>query len=377
VSTTTLSPSQSISGSVSSFAFSLLIPGNQILSAQTLIQNYIQQFVGNQSIVSVNASWQNNVYTVTGQSSLQSISDNFPNSVQYQELLNALRGNTENAIQPMTSPSVGMPIGIGIGSVLVIGLIAAGAYLLIRNRHPIPIKRRKSTKPVQKKKYTKPNHFVSESKDVIMVPNQYVTALETKKQRSKYEPLTINGNTVAHVPPPPGNKYVLLTSKVAPGSIPPPPPLPSQPLPSQPSQPSQPLPRLLPPPPPPSLQFYTKRKMTTETKSEGARNSFNPASRTLLTRKPSMSEVSRQHSRLPLVANPTILERERSQSDAPKYSRLPSMMKIGISARTVNHQTMNKDVVIEMDPTKQNEKTTQYLPLRSNSIANLIKKFEK
>ena len=117
--------------------------------------------------------------------------------------------------------------------------------------------------------------------------------------------------------------------------------------------------------------------MTTETTSEGARNSFHPASRTLLTRKPSMSEVSRQHSRLPLMANPTILERERSQSDAPKYSRLPSMTKIGISARTVHHPTQNKEVVLEIAPTKQNEKTPQYLPLRSNSIANLIKKFEK
>lgn len=341
-STATLSPSQSISVRVSLFTFSLLIPGNQILSAQTLIQNYIQQFVGNQSIVSVNASvWQNNVYTVTGQSSLQSVSDNFPNSVQYQELLNALLGNTDNAIQPsITSPSIGLPIGISIGSVLVIGLVATGVYFLIRNRPRIA--RRKSVKPVIKKKYTKPNHFVSASKEVVMVPNKYMEALETKKQRSKYVPLTSAGNTVAP-------------------NIPPPPPLRSP----------------IPPPPPPSLQFYTTRKLA-ETNHEGTRNTFNPASRTLLTRKPSMSDVSRLHSMLPLMANPTLVERERSQSETQKFSRLPSMTKVATTARNVYHPTMNKgskEVHIEVDPA--NYPKTQYLPLRSNSIMNLIKKFEK
>ena len=271
-------------------------------------------------------------------------------------MLNALQGNTDNAIQPsITSPpvSIGLPIGISIGSVLVIGLVAVGVYFLIRNRPRIRVVRRKSANPVQKKKYTKPNHFVSASKEVVMVPNEYVKALENKKQRSKYVPLTSAGNTVApNIPP---------SSNVVPANIPPPPPLRSP----------------IPPPPPPSLQFYTTRKLA-ETNQEGGRNTLNPASRTLLTRKPSMSDVSRLHSTLPLMANPTLVERERSQSETQKFSRLPSMTKVATSARNVYHPTMNKgskEVHIEVD--SKNYPKTQYLPLRSNSIMNLIKKFEK
>jgi len=310
----------------------------------------------------VNASvWQNSVYTVTGQSSTQSITNTFPGSIQYQELLNALQGNTDNAIQPsIASPSVsiGLPIGLSIGGVLIIGLVATGMYFLIRNRPRIM--RRKSAKPVQRKKYTKPNHFVSASNEVVMVPNEYLKTLETKKERSKYAPLTSTGNKVApaNIPPPPPSRYAPLTTKV----VPPPPLLP------------------VPPPPPPSLQFYTTRKRT-ETLNDGTRNTFNPASRTLLTRKPSMSDVSRQHSRLPLMANPTLVERERSQSETQKFSRLPSMTKIATSARNVYHPTMNKgipkEVVLDVEQVKPNYPKTQYLPLRSNSIANLIKKFDK
>lgn len=350
----------------------MLIPGSQLATAQTLIQRYIQQFVGNKTIVTVNPPlWQSNIYTVTGTTNYpQSIPNLFPSSIQYQELLLALQGTDNAIVPPNPSPPVsyGMPVGISIGGVILIGIVLAGLYFVFRRRYRGRVMKHKSAP----KKYTKPLVFGTTDKDVVMTRNKYIDAvhsvqsspvLETRpKQRNEFSPLAISGASLS----------------------------------------ARKLPLYVPPlniPPPPSLEFYTApstRRLTLhDSNTDASRTTFAPSTRILMARKPSISDVTRQHPRLPLsLANPSLVERERSQSETHKWSRLPSMTKIATSARNVYHPTMNAKVldaptVIHVDvpstpkpmpaiqeQNQDQEKRLQFTPQKSNRIANIIRKFD-
>ena len=334
--------------SISLTLFSLVIPGNNVANAQSTIQRYIQTFVGNSSTVTLNTvSWNNGVYTVTGStSSTTSISNLFPNSAQYQALMASLGESSTNNVA--TVAPYGISIGASIAGAAVLGIIAIGFYFIVRRRNRSRVIR---NRPVVPTVMSLPE--VARS-DAVKSSPEGIRPVDIKpKVRNDFSPTTIIGGTFDSI-----RKLPMFVSSPPISSLPPPP------------QPS-----------PPPL-YIASEEYSTE---------FNPPFR--MERKPSISDVNKQHVRLPLytnnLTNPVLLERDRSFSEPP-VSRLPSMTKMSTPTHTVFHPTFNAGRPRVMSDTemppppppppeynaKPMSNRLQFIPQKSARITNMIKKYE-
>jgi hypothetical protein len=137
------------------FTFSFAIVGQYQTNAQILLANAMSNYTGpNYATTLTSVSWVPSVYSVSGRTNLSSFITQFTSSNQYYNFLAAVQppSNAPGQVVPFTQndfqQTIGPTIGIVVGVVGVIGILALSSYFIYKKRIIKPLRRSKFQKRV-------------------------------------------------------------------------------------------------------------------------------------------------------------------------------------------------------------------------------------
>ena len=174
--------------------FQILIQGKQVLGYYNMILTSLQSFAGGSSIIQITSiNWLNDVFAVSGSSNqAQLIKTQYDSSIQYQQLELQLNPTTaeQSPAASTTQQSIALPVGIGVGGLVAVALIAFGIVYIKQNNK----KRRLITgfNEQEKKNTIQPQHIAINYND-SQTAQKVVNPFQRRNSVGvlEYEPVTV------------------------------------------------------------------------------------------------------------------------------------------------------------------------------------------
>ena len=177
--------------------FQILIQGKQVLGYYNMILTSLQSFAGGSSIIQITSiNWLNDVFAVSGSSNqAQLIKTQYESSIQYQQLELQLNPTTaeQSPAASSTQQSIALPVGIGVGGLVAVALIAFGIVYVKQNN-----KKRKlisGFNEQEKKNTIQPQHIAINYNDTYDSQTAQKVVNPFQRRNSvgvlEYEPVTV------------------------------------------------------------------------------------------------------------------------------------------------------------------------------------------